>query len=323
MTARDTADGIRQDDRPASVRALARTEARRLLRHPALLIGAAVSAWLALPRWFAGHQPEAQWSTQTYEHLTLFWAPLHLGAFIAAALTALRERDDTTAEVFAARPLGYLHRTQAMIIAGVAPVGLSAVLVTVNWLLVINAGGTPTGEPPVSLDPTAVDAVYVTCLTGVAYIAAIAVTRTIPSRVFTIVSGTAIAWIFLYFYWMSGGFPFYFLTPYVSPISFVNLGSVPADTTQFAIVAFDPYRGGWIGIVRDTDLVLWRTVYLIGVAFLLAAHALRWSDRTARTARLTLIGTLLAVGGFLLQVPAYSGTWSLLGSWWSFLDTWP
>ncbi|XVV08442.1 hypothetical protein ACQP2X_26730 [Actinoplanes sp. CA-131856] len=295
------------------IRTLAWAEGKRLVRSPAVLAGVTAAAWLALPSWLDGRPPGTPGSTQTYEQLTLLLAPLHLGAFIAGALLAIRDEKESIVESLVARPLSPARRTQALILAGVVPVACTAALVTVNWLLVAAAGGIPTGHPePALFVPTVVDAVYVVSLTGLAYTAGIAFARTVPSRVFTVVAGVAITWIFFFYYWMSGWFPAYFLTPYASPISGVRSDGV----SRGPIAYFEGYIGGWFEIVRDTDLVFWRAVYFAGLALLLAAHALRRSDRRARVGRLVTTEALLAVGGFLLQITAYSGSWALLGSWW-------
>ncbi|WP_250031042.1 hypothetical protein [Paractinoplanes maris] len=296
------------------MRGLAWAEARRLTYHPAVLAGFVAAAFLSLPRWFGGQSPPEQWLTQTYEQLTLFWAPLHLGAFVAGAMVALRGGGERIDEMFAARPVDAVQRTRALFLAGIVPMGYTAALVVVNVLLVVAAGGMPLGSPAVIVYPTVVDVIYAVSLTGAAYAGGIVVARTVPSPVFTFLSGLAATWIFFGLYWISGWFPAYFLTPYVSPLS----GVVTDNPTGAPVVYFDVHLAEWLEVVRDTDVVFWRAVYLCGVTLLLTAYGLRQSGRPARTRGLWLIGAFLALGGFLLQIPAYSGTWSLLGSWWDF-----
>ncbi|MCO8270771.1 hypothetical protein M1L60_09205 [Actinoplanes sp. TRM 88003] len=290
---------------PSAVGALVRVEARRLLRHPALLIGAAAAAWLALPRWITGQPPEAQWDAQTYEQLTLLWSPLHLGAFVAATLTALRPGDGATAEMFAARPLGGRHRTLAQLVAGAIPMALTAVVVSLTWLLIADAGGIPTGFPvPVNLYPTVADAAYVIGLTGAAHAAGIALAHTTRSRLLNVVVGLIFTYIFFFMYWLTSFFPVSLLSPFVSPVS-------AGKTSYWGTPEPISSNGdGWYAIVRDTDFVACHTVYVAGVGVLLAAHALRRSDPEYRPRRLVLIGGLMAVSGFLLQVLTYSGAWS-------------
>jgi hypothetical protein len=304
---------------PTAVRALARVEARRVMRHPALLIGAAAATYLSLRGWIAGRPPEAAWPTQTYEQLTLLWSPLHLGAMLAATMVALRPRGDAAAEMLAVRPLGERHRTAALLLAGTVPMAVTAAVITVNWLLIADAGGIPTGFPePVILFPTVADAAYAICLTGSAYAAGIALARAYASRLLSTVLGSVFAYVFFLHYWTTGWLPVYFVVPYVSPMSAVPPDGSPTDLPISQIGG----GGGWLALVRDTDLVACRAVYIAGVGVLLTAFALRRSDRDSRIRPLVVLGSILATGGVLLQFPAYSGAWAMLGSWWSFLDAW-
>ena len=102
------------------MRALARVEARCLLRHPVFLVGVLLTAVIVVPS--AGSDGQSK----LFVLLGGGVLPLAAGTFIAANLAALRSRRDGTDELFGALPRRGISRTAAQLlaVAVVAPVAL-------------------------------------------------------------------------------------------------------------------------------------------------------------------------------------------------------
>ena len=102
------------------MRALARVEARCLLRHPVFLVGVLLTAVIVVPS--AGSDGQSK----LFVLLGGGVLPLAAGTFIAANLAALRSRRDGTDELFGALPRRGISRTAAQLlaVAVAAPVAL-------------------------------------------------------------------------------------------------------------------------------------------------------------------------------------------------------
>jgi hypothetical protein len=176
---------------PATMLALSIAEAKRLLRHPVLLAGAALGAWLSIRLWQQG-EPVQDWETQNYTIFLLGWAPLYLAAFIVANTAALRERETTTAEMFRSTPTRYAERTLALLAAGLAPTTLAAMLAAIQLGTIAHAGGITVGNQLVQLTPTVVEMALVPATTATSFAFGVALARTVRSRAFgAILAGIA------------------------------------------------------------------------------------------------------------------------------------
>jgi hypothetical protein len=302
---------------PATILALSLAEAKRLLRHPVLLVGATLAAWLSIRSW--GHGESVQdWETQNYTIFLLTWAPLYLAVFIAANTTALRERESTTAEMFRSTSTRYSERTLALLAAGLVPTALAVVLAAIQLGIIAHAGGITVGNQAVQLTPTVVEMAIVPATTAVAFTLGVALARTVRSRAFgAILAGTA-TYVFFAGFWLFYWFPGYFLAPYSTSLRTVDLGQdlTVDELTGLQIVNAPSYHeeARWQVLVRDTHLVGWHNVYLIGLALLLAAYAVRRSGRDRRARWLLLAGATLTISGLALHMTTLGGPFTWWGS---------
>jgi hypothetical protein len=133
---------------PAEVRsrrsmlALAAVESGRLLRHPAVLAAAALSAWL-LWRWGKGTVPVLHYA----DIATQFpLAPLAGAALLATNLAVLRPHRDGAVDLYGATRLSLARRTLAHLLSVLPLAALGGVLVAADlaWLAGVPASiGTP------------------------------------------------------------------------------------------------------------------------------------------------------------------------------------
>jgi hypothetical protein len=294
---------------PTTLLALSIAEAKRLLRHPVLLAGAALAAWLSLRLWGHG-EPVQDWETQNYTIFLLTWAPLYLAAFIAANTAALRERESTTAEMFRSAPTRYSDRTLALLAAGLVPTALAAVLAAIQLGVIAHAGGITLGNQAVQLTPTAVEMALVPATTAAAFTAGVALARTIKSRAFGAILAAAGIYMFFVMFWVFGWFPAWFLAPYATALRPVDLGQdISAnDLARWPVIRSpETYDSHWYAIVREIGIVGWHNVYLIGLALLLAAYAVWRSGRDRRVGWLLLPGAALTIGGLALHMATFGG----------------
>jgi hypothetical protein len=294
---------------PKTILALSIAEAKRQLRHPVLLGGAALAAWLSIQPWLHG-EPVQDWENQNYMIFLLTWAPLYLAAFIAANTAALRERESTTAEMFRSAPTRYSDRTLGLLAAGLVPTALAAVLAAIQLGVIAHAGGITLGNQAVQLTPTAVEMALVPATTATAFTLGVALARTIKSRAFGAILAAAGIYMFIVMFWVFGWFPAYFLAPYATALRPVDLGQdISAnDLARWQVIhSPETYDSHWYAIVREIGIVGWHNVYLIGLALLLAAYAIRRSGRDRRVGWLLLPGAALTIGGLALHMATFGG----------------
>jgi hypothetical protein len=259
---------------------LAAAEGRRMARNPLLLAAVAVGLLFCLP-WLDG-EPHQDWSTENYSLIALFGLPVYFAAFVLGNLAALRERPSTTAEMFSTVPTDYAHRTRAILLAGIAPIAASALVIAAFELLVLRAGGiTADGT---KLRPTPFELALVPAITASSFAAGVAVARTIRSRVIGVILGTILSPV-VFIYWAFSWFPAYFLAPYTSGLRHTSVGL----------------------IIREPDRVAWHVAYLLGVAALFAGYALRRSGKDPQVRHLLVIGGLLVVAGLVGQMVVHGG----------------
>jgi hypothetical protein len=262
---------------------LAAAEGRRMARNPLLLVALAVGLLFCLP-WLNG-EPHQDWSTENYADIGLVSLPVYLAAFLLGNLAALRERPSTTAEMFSTVPTDYAQRTRAILLAGIAPIAASTLVIAVYDLLVLRAGGiTVVGT---QLRPTAFELALGPAITASSFAAGVAIARTIRSRVIGVILGTILTEVVLT-YWLFSWFPAYFLAPYTSGLRHTSVGLV----------------------IREPDRVAWHVAYLLGVAALFAGYALRRSGKDPRIRHLLVVGGLLVVAGLVGQIVVHGGPFS-------------
>jgi hypothetical protein len=109
---------------PATAWALAGTEGRRLLRHPAFLAGVVVTVLLVL---LVGGDPDPDWTGWSI-NIVLVFAPLGWFTIVATNLMALRDRRAGTAELVDTTPATPATRTVALVLATLATIPVTAAL---------------------------------------------------------------------------------------------------------------------------------------------------------------------------------------------------
>jgi hypothetical protein len=126
--------------------ALARAGTRAVLRHPAFLAGVALTPlmfWAATANTAFGSAPD--WRDISLA-IALALVPLAWLAIVAVNLIALRPRRTGTDELFAALPTPQPVRTTALLVAGIGPATVAAVL-TVAWVGVVATRDEVRGSP--------------------------------------------------------------------------------------------------------------------------------------------------------------------------------
>jgi hypothetical protein len=109
---------------PATARALAVTEARRLLRHPAFLAGVVVTVLLVA---LVGGEPAPDWPGWSM-NIVLVFAPLGWFTIVATDLMALRDRRAGTSELIDTTPATPATRTVALALATLATIPVTVAL---------------------------------------------------------------------------------------------------------------------------------------------------------------------------------------------------
>lgn len=303
---------------PKTVLALSIAEAKRVLRHPVLLAGAALGAWLSIRPWLGG-EPAQDYETQNYTTFLIYWAPLYFAAFIVANTAALHERETTTAEMFRSAPTRYSERTLALLAAGLVPATLAAILAAIHRSVIAHAGGITVGNQFVQLTPTVAEMALVPATAAAAFACGVALARTVRSRAFNAILAAVTTFTFFLGFWFFAWFPGYFLAPYSTSLRTVDLGQHLSmdELTKMQIVSAPSYHedAHLQVLVRDPHLVGWHNVYLVGLALLLAAYAVWRSGRDRRARWLLLPGAALTIGGLALHMATFGGPfdWSCGG----------
>jgi hypothetical protein len=286
---------------------LARLEIRRALRAPVLWLGAAASAALTWLPLLDGTAPAV---TQPWDpFLRLDWAvgPLFLAAFVVANWAALRERPETTAELFSPTPARRWERTAGLLGAAVVPAGLALLVQAVQYVLLLRTDGVPVGAGPwtATLEPTPLELLNAPLAAGCAFAGGVAAARLVRSRAFGAVAG------FLAF-----------CVPYVVPgvlataplglvafsrsaVSSADLGAEvsAAEAMRWpAIYPPQPEESAFVGLDRDLGAFGLHLLVVLGLALALAGVALARSDADRRSRPVLLTGLVLVAGGVVAQV---------------------
>lgn len=254
--------------------ALARREGRHLLRHPALVAGAALSAVLCAVA------TGVDFATLSLSGFALL--PLTLGTAVATNLTALRDRRNGTEELFDSLPTGRRIRTAGHLASVGWAAALAMLLLAVAAVVVAARGGPQVRFPdgvvrhramlPVELaqGPLAVAAYG---LVGAA------LGRLVPTH--GVAPALAVAPLVLSRFGL----------PWVTPV--VNHSvSVPGGYWPHPEIA---PRTELVGF--DLTLLAWHLVYLAGLAALAVAAAL-WKRRVGLTAAVGVALAATVTGGW-------------------------
>ncbi len=158
--------------------ALSRLEGRRLVRHPAVLVGLAFGAALLINNRLA----ESNVPTG-FEGLRMLAIPLAVGTFIAANLGALRNRRHGTAELYEAEPLSARHRTAAHLLSVLWAVAVAVLVAGLTLVTLSVSGGLDVGfvDGIRHRTPTIVEVALGPTVVGLFGVVGILMARWIPS----------------------------------------------------------------------------------------------------------------------------------------------
>jgi hypothetical protein len=279
----------------APLRALARIEAGRVLRHPAPWIG--ILLWAASNAFTLMSPP--RWSTAQYSELTYSMTYLALGVSVATAYAFGRERANLCEEA----PMPAERRAAARLLGCLSLAGLVAVAVAAGALWLRLAGGVALGVEPGRtlhahftlaelLQPVALTAFAVALAAAVVHMVRHPLAASILLFVMWFIAGPA--------YWVVNGPVLRWFAPVlVQPL---ELDVAPPSTDPLTLPTgwllqppgeFQPY---WARIVVVPELAAWHALYLLGLALLAAAVAIPGYRR-----RLAALGAVVAGVAVLLQ----------------------
>lgn len=290
----------------ATVAGLTRLETGRALRNPVLWLAAAVSAALSWSPLVDGDAPAI---TQPWDpFLRLDWAvgPLFLAAFVAADWAALREREETTAELFSNTPARRWERTAALLAAAVVPAGLAALVRIGEYLLLLRTDGVPVGDGPwtATLQPSLPEVLNAPLAAACAFVAGVAVARLVRSRAFGAVAGFVAFAVPYVVPGMLASAPLGLVAFSRSAVTSADLGTEvsAAEAARWpAIYPPDPEGSAFIGLDRHLGLFGLHLLVVVGLSLALSGLALARSGRDRRSRPLLLAGPVLVVGGAVAQ----------------------
>ena len=277
--------------------ALAGLEARRMLRHPLLWIGVALSGAMV---WTTAPEP-GEWAGAAYEQMMLVSLPLMFAISVVVATSFHRERVPLAPAV----PVGEDRRTVARLVATV-PLVLMVVLFTSAvavrerrigglWL------GVEPGRTTEALHTVGELSQHV-ALAMLAVAVGGALGRRV-SRLLSMVPLLCVLWFLVSVYWL-------FSDPRVTPFSVLQVQPVkvevgPATTDPLTFPGHwllegpGDYSTVWSRVFVSDALGWWHTAWLLGLTVTILAATVP----AGRARRLLLLaGPVLAVVGVVAQV---------------------
>lgn len=287
--------------RRAPIVALAGVEAMRMVRHPAFLLGLAVTLLTCL----LGTGQES-WAGQTYYLHTVAWTFTWMGMLLAAALVAGRQRFLSDPDLFPATPVTGRDRVLATALGLVGPTVVAALAAALVALSNIRDGGYVLGDPGTSraVVPPFAEWAQPVLLVALAGVVGIAVAQLRRGRLAvlglllfaTFVGGEAV--------WMFQAHPVRVLHPFMYPSYETKLA---ASYTPEGWGAGDPpliapgeFNSTWRAQQFDTAALGWHLPYVVGLILLGVWWAMRTADRRERAPARWLVAvgaTLVLLGG--------------------------
>lgn len=269
---------------------LALAEARRLVRHPIVLAGVALSLAGTVAAALTPYQQAAELRF-VFLSGAGHW-PLAVGAFLAANLTAVRTRRHGSAELEDTTVTGPARRTVGVLVAMAAPTAWGLALLAVGSVLLGAWDGveihTPEGFLTRSMHPA--ELAQGPLVVGAMAVLGVAFGRWVPSR---LVGPLMLVPAVIGFFHATWRFE--------------------APVWRFAPVMVHEHPVGWIQVTPSSGYSIidgfaigdlaWHLVYLVGLIVLLAAVAIARFDASPRVRLAGAAGLLLAALGGVLQLP--------------------
>ena len=282
--------------------AVARLEGGRMLRHPAFLVGLAVT--LAQVTIRPGSE---DWTGQTHYLTSIAWTFVWIGTLLAAALAAGRERFHADPDLFPATPVPRADRVLGTALGLVGPALVAAIAVVFVAVRRSRAGGFLLGEGEYGRahDPSLFEWAQPIMLVALAGVVGIVVAELRRGRLAALI----VALIALFFggtmIWAFQVHPLRVLHPFMFPTYEESLGSTftPEGWSPSGPPLIPPgeYHSTWHAVRADTGALGWHLVYVAGLLLVgvwLAARLADGGEHVARIRWLLLAGLpLLLVGG--------------------------
>jgi hypothetical protein len=286
-------------DRRRSVRAIARTEARRMVRHPAFLLGLAASVLQVL---FPGTE---SWAGQTQYRSSIAWTFVWVGMLVAAAAVAGRQRLHVDPDLFPATPSTAADRVLGTALGLLGPVVMTASFVAFAAVMNARAGGFTLGEEPYSeaIRPSIFEWAQPVLLVALAGVVGILLAQLPRARLTALIGSVLAGFIGGTVVWAFQAHPFRVLHPFMFPTyedrlpgTFNPDAWAPGDPPMLPP---DEFTAHWRAVMFDDAALGWHLLYVGGLVLLGVWVAARLADRSERTAR---VGHLLLAAAPLLLV---------------------
>ena len=288
--------------RRRAILATARVEAARMARHPAFLIGVAASvAQITL-------RPGSEdWAGQSHYLSSTAWTFVWIGALVAAALAAGRQRFAAEPEPFPATPTTPGDRVLGTALGLLGPALATAMAVAFVAVMNARAGGFELGDEGYSrsITPSLFDWAQPVLLVVLAGVVGIAVAQLRRGRLAALIVGVMAVFFGGTVIWAFQVHPLRVLHPFMFPTyeqrlpdSFDPAGWGVGDPP---LNPPDEYNAFWRAVRFDTAALGWHLLYVAGLVLLGVWLAARMADRDEDRSRirwLLLAGLpLLVVGG--------------------------
>jgi hypothetical protein len=294
---------VRAEARPHPVLAIALTEGRRMLLHPAFLVGVVLTV---LSQWAIGGREE--WAGDHYFAVTSLWAFLWTGTFLAAALVAGRQRWLSNPDLFAGTPVAPSTRVLGLALAVLGPVLVSLPLVgatAVKW-----SDGFVMGEVPWSglHEPGLVEWLQKPLLVALAGVVGILIAQLPRGRLPVLLVTAVVMWFTSMALWMLQVYPLRQLHPSMLPTfehrlprGFQPSAWRPGDPP---LMSPDEYNSTWREARFDLTALGWHSLFLAGLGLLALWGAMRLADGRDHHRLVLWVGGALALAGGALQLVA-------------------
>lgn len=277
----------------ATLLALTRLEAQRMLRHPA--------PWLGLPltAWWASSTFDQSWSGARYAGLLPALVPLLLGISLASMSAFAREVVPIADEA----PLSVTRRSAARLLAGLGLVALTALVVAAGAVWLRTRGGLDLGDEPgrtLHAHYTLPELLQPVLLACVAVAAGAAVVHVLRRRLAAAIV-LAVGWFVVGTYWLFAGPVVRYLAPVQPQPLQVEIGPWDADPSSFPstwlLSAPGEYQDHWARVVVSPAVAAWHDVYLVALVAVLVGVAVPSRIRPV----LLIGGVALAAAAAVMQ----------------------
>ena len=284
------------------VLALARVEGRRMLRHPAFLVGLAATVAQVTIR-----PGSEDWAGQSHYLTSTAWTFAWIGMLLAAALTAGREQFHGDPDLFPATPVPRGDRVLGTALGLLGPALVAAIAVIFVAVRRHQAGGFLLGEGEYGRahDPSLFEWAQPIMLVVLAGVVGILVAQLRRARLAALIVAVIATFFGGTMIWAFQVHPVRVLHPYMFPTYEDSLGSTftPEGWGPDSPPLIPPgeYHSTWHAVRADTGALGWHLVYVAGLVLVGVWLAARMADRGKHVARirwLLLAGLpLLLVGG--------------------------